>query len=200
MVKNLLVVAALFVSVNASALEEWCIWDNEEYIKDSMEKNNLHWLEAVYGLHTSSESTDVAAPVPTPTQPDPLAFEGVGSCRFIDRSLAEKPADVITKYVASYSFIIPTRAYLKMGASNEIVIPKAFYSAGTNWIYVEKDFYSVDRPVCEKQKAQMIQLGKDSSGIRFNDVEIKKNKFGGVSVVINGADAGTNYLGLCHFH
>lgn len=198
MIRTFLMVVTLALTGTASAAQDWCIWDGEEYIKESMEKNSYHWLQAVYALHTADDSVPLSEP--NPAAPDDVVFEGVGSCRFIDRALAETAQDVITKYVASYSFIIPTRAYLKMAASNEIVIPKAFYAAGTNWVYVEKDFYSMDRPVCEQQKAQMIQTGKDSSGIRFTDVEFRKNAHGGVSAVINANEPGTNYLGVCHFH
>ncbi len=193
--KALVLIASLIFSSSALALESWCIWDGEEYIKESMEQNKLHWLQAVYALHSADDSADVATPVT-----GEAAFEGVGSCRFIDRNLGETAADVINAYVTSYSTIIATRAYLKMDASNEIVLPKAYYAAGTNWVHVEKDFYSMDRPMCEKQKAQMIDLGKNGSGIRFTDVEYKKNKHGGVSAIINANSPMANYLAVCHFN
>ncbi|MCC6138359.1 MAG: hypothetical protein IT287_06980 [Bdellovibrionaceae bacterium] len=194
MTKKIISILVLLTSVTAGAAQDWCIWDGEEYIKEAMAsgtENSKHWLQAVYELHTAESSADLDTATP---------IEGVGSCRFIDRSLAEKPQDVINEYVKSYSVIIATRAYLKVGASNEIVIPEAYYSAGSNWIYVEKNFYAMDRPICEKQKAQMIQLGKEAQGIRFTDAEYKTNKFGGVSAVINGNTPGTNYLGVCHFN
>lgn len=197
MFKNLLVAVVVFASVSAQA-EDWCIWDGEEYIQTIMQNEGKHWLQAVYGLHTDSNSTDITAD--PAAQPGDTNYEGVGSCRFIDRAYAENAGDAINIFVEKGYSIIATRAYLKMAASNEIVLPKAFYAAGTNWLYVEKDFYSMDRPVCEAQKAQMIQLGKDSSGIRFTDVEYKRNANGGVSAIINANTPGTNYLGVCHFN
>lgn len=186
--KTLILAAFVIFSNSALALESWCIWDGEEYIKGQMTENKQHWLQAVYALHTADSSTDAEA------------FEGVGSCRFIDRSLGGTAAEVISGYLNSYSLITATRAYLKMGDSNEIVMPEAFYAVGTNWVYVEKNFYSMNRPMCEKQKAQMVELGKNGQGIRFTDVEYKKNKFGGVSAVINANTPDTNQLGICHFN
>lgn len=194
--KFLVLMTALLVTNSVLALENWCIWDGEEYIQASMKQNSQHWLQAVYALHTSDSSSDVNAP----QTPEAMAFEGVGSCRFIDRSLGGTAKETIDAYVKSYSLIIATRAYLKMGASNEIVMPEAYYAAGTNWVYVAKNFYSMDRPVCEKQKAQMMELGKNGQGIRFTDVEYKKNSFGGVSALINANTPDTNYLGVCHFN
>lgn len=184
-------------SFSAQAQTDWCIWDGEEYIQEIMQKNSKHWLQAVYALHTADSSTELTTGTGSGTDGE---FEGVGSCRFIDRSYAEDAGANIETYVEKGFSIVASRAYLKMGASNEIILPKAFYAAGTNWLYVEKDFYSVDRPTCEAQKAQMIQLGKDSSGIRFTDVQYKKNSYGGVSALINASTTGTNYLGVCHFN
>lgn len=190
MFQKVITIFIFLTSLNAVGSQDWCIWDGEEYIKDNMQLSGKHWLQAVYELH-SVDSSDVDSS---------STFEGVGSCRFIDRSLGEKPLDVINNYVASFSYIIATRAYLRTGSANEIIIPEAFYSAGSNWVYVAKNFYSIDRPLCEKQKAQMVELAQQSQGIRFTDVEYKKNKFGGVSAVINGASPSTNYLGVCHFN
>lgn len=196
MLRFVMAVVVAFISLSAQA-QDWCIWDGEEYIQEIMQKQNKHWLQAVYALHTAEDSTEVTAGTGTTTDSE---FEAVGSCRFIDRSFAEDTGENINAYVEKGFSIIATRAYLKMSASSEIVLPKAFYAAGTNWLYVEKDFYSVDRPTCEEQKAQMIQLGKDSSGIRFTDVQYRKNSYGGVSAIINAETPGTNYLGICHFH
>jgi hypothetical protein len=186
--KAFLLAAVVLFSNPVFALESWCVWDGEEYIKEQMTQNKQHWLEAVYALHTADSTSDIES------------FEGVGSCRFIDRSLGGTVAEAISGYLNSYSLITATRAYLKIGASNEIVMPEAFYAAGTNWVYVEKNFYAMNRPVCEKQKAQMVELGKNAQGIRFTDVEYKKNQFGGVSAVINANTTDTNSLGICHFN
>jgi hypothetical protein len=190
MMKSAVLFLSLFVSTNVFAASDWCIWDGEEYLKEVVNSENT-WMEAVYDLHVADDSTDVGE------------FEGVGSCRFMDRTLGATPQDVLNKYVDkdTFSFIIPSRAYLKISLnSQEMVLPAAFYSAGSNWVYVEKDFYSVNRPVCEKQKDQMITLGQSASGIRFTDIEYKMNRHGGVSAVVNTNSPDSNYLGICHFH
>ncbi len=197
MFKYVIALSLTLTGLSAQAQADWCIWDGEEYIQDIMKSENKHWLQAVYSIHTADTSMEITAGTGTTTDEE---FEGVGSCRFFDRSLAENAGDAINAYVEKGFSIVATRAYLKLAASSEIVLPKAFYAAGTNWLYVEKDFYSVDRPTCEAQKAQMIQLGKDSSGIRFTDVEYKKNNEGGISAIINANTPGTNYLGVCHFN
>lgn len=187
MFQKLIMIVVVFVSANSYADENWCIWDGEQYIKDRVVAGKV-WLEVVLDLHTKG-SAEVTSP-----------FEGVGSCRFLDRNLGEKPADVIAAYVNGFSTIVATRAYLKMAESNEIVLPNAYYSAGNNWIHVNKDFYALDKVLCEKQKAQMTTLGQTAQGVRFSDVEFKTNSFGGVSAIINGNSPESNALGICHFH
>lgn len=190
MFKKLLLFVCFSTSVLAWATSDWCIWDGEEYIQEMMTASGTSWMEVVYNLHVDKDSADLSAD-----------FSGVGSCRFMDRTLGDTAQDVITNYIKEGSYIVPTRAYLKInGANTDLVIPYAFYSAGSNWLYVQKDFYSMDRPACEKQMAQMIELGQSADGIRFVDVEYKKNTYGGVTALVNGKSPDANYLGICHFH
>lgn len=182
------VVALLAVNVQA-ADEQWCIWDGQEYLKDIMVDGKKHWLQAVKELHQSETSQDVSG-----------AYEAVGSCRFLNRNLGETASDVIAAYLDSYSLIVASRAYLKIDGGVEVVLPKAFYTAGTNQLLVFKDFYSMNRPVCEKQKQEMLDLGQQSQGIRFADVSAKVNTNGGVSVILNESTLSASYLGVCYFH
>lgn len=194
---KLFVAAVLFVATSASAQDtDWCVWDGEDYLKTAVTgKNGVHWLTAVYNLHTDKDTVDLNTD-----------FEGVGSCRFIDRALGDTAENTIGAYLKSVTAdIIPSRAYLKWaaGAPGEatIVLPTAYYSAATNWLVVQKDFYSMNRPQCEKQVKQMVDIGQNSSGgIRFGDTSVKKHKNGGISVIIDENTFSTNYFGVCHFH
>ena len=104
------------------------------------------------------------------------------------------------RILKSYTVIIPSRAYLKVDGGVEIILPQAFYTAGTNQLVVFKDFYSTNRPLCEKQKQEMKDLGEQSQGIRFADVSTKRNTYGGISVILNEQTPGASYLGVCYFH
>lgn len=190
MLKSILVSMVLVLVVNVQAAEEqWCIWDGQEYLKEMMIDGKKHWLQVVNELHQSETSQEVVG-----------AYEAVGSCRFLSRNLGETASDVIAAYLDSYSLIVASRAYLKMDGGVEVVLPKAFYTAGTNQLLVFKDFYSMNRPVCEKQKQEMVDLGQQSQGIRFADVSAKTNTKGGVSVILNESSLSASYLGVCYFH
>lgn len=187
--KSFLFCVVAFVSFSAQAQDDqWCVWDGQEYIRQSMTDDKKNWLQVVNDLHGSDSSEDVTGIV-----------AALGSCRFLDRKLGATASDVVEAYLNSYATIVATRAYLKVDGAVEVILPKAVYAAGTNQLLVFKDFYSTSRPVCEKQKEEMAELGQQSQGIRFADVSVKVDAHGGYPVILNEGTASSNYLGICYF-
>jgi len=167
-----------------------CIWDGEPHIQQAVIDQGQEWIAAVYQLY----ETGSAAPV---------EFEGVGSCRFIDRGLAAKAGDDIAAFEKIGFPITPTRAYLKYGGGKmKFVIPTANYAFVTNVLFVSKDFYSLENnDSCRQQVQDVIAFGQSTSSIdlRLSDVDFKSDA-DGLSAVINGQTTTGNLLGVCHFH
>jgi len=191
--KTLLFSALMFVAATAGATdyENSCIWKGEEYLKKAVLDEGTQWVQAVYNLYAED---DAAAPTE--------AFEGVGSCRFIPRNLGATAAEAIKAHVEKGIVIIPTKAYLTYdGAVTKVVIPSASYAAGTNYLFVQKDFYnSNDKAMCDKQMEDTVTLGQSSSDLGLKDAVAKKHSLGGVAMLINENEPSANYLGICHFH
>lgn len=172
--------------------QQWCIWEGEEYLKDPVINEGQFWMRVVYNLHQQQNNEDYNSGA--------IDFEGIGSCRFIPRSLGPNVDSAITAYLEKGSEIIPSRAYLDLRLGTKFLVPRATYAAGTNLIFIEKDFYSMDPPACKAQKAGMIELGRNSAGIRVDDIVIRKHDKGGVTAILFEKSASESlYYGVCHF-
>lgn len=185
------VVGLTIIASASQTTPSWCIWDGEEYLKAPVLDQGRFWMDVVHNLHVNGEELS-----------QENSFEGVGSCRFIPRSLGPNASDAIKSYIDHGHEIIPTRAYLSVdGNGTKFVVPNAQYAAGTNFLFFTKDFYSMDRPVCLAQQKTMIEIGQNTGGLRVNDIVIRKNQFGGVSVVLfENNQFESSYYGVCHFH
>ncbi|MBY0315125.1 MAG: hypothetical protein K2Q26_06375 [Bdellovibrionales bacterium] len=179
-------------AANQNVSHQWCIWEGEEYLKGPVLDEGQFWMRVVYDLHQKPNNEDYNV--------SPIDFEGIGSCRFIPRSLGPNVDSAITAYLDKGSEIIPSRAYLDLRLGTKFLVPRATYAAGTNLIFIEKDFYSMDPPACKAQKAGMIELGRNSAGIRVDDIVIRKHDKGGVTAILFEKSASESlYYGVCHF-
>lgn len=165
-----------------------CFWKGEENIKKSVIEDKLMWLEAVYLAHETGGDT-------------PAAFEGIGSCRFVPRTLGETSEDVIKNHIEKGYVITATRAYLKIeGGVKKVVIPSATYAAGTNYLFVKKDFYSMNNvELCMDQQKQVETIGKAAKDLGLTDIQFSGNDYG-VTAIINGDSPEANLFGICNFH
>lgn len=179
------------VSAGAFAVDtaNSCIWEGEEHLKDAVIGNKIHWLEAAYTVHKNGGD-------------QPIAFEGVGSCRFVKRDLGLTADAVVANYIKNPLTIVPTRAYVKIeGGATKFVIPSAVYSKSTNYLFIKKDFYNLsDKNMCSKQMDDMITLGQAAQDLDLADLEIKGNEYEGITAVINANSPEATYLGVCSFH
>lgn len=176
-------------TTSQSPTHQWCIWEGEEYLKAPVLNQGRFWMQVVYDLHTQGSEINKSDD-----------FEGVGSCRFIPRSLGPNVAEAISAYLQKGVTIIPSRAYIKIDGDVKFVLPQAEYMAGTNLLVFNKDFYSLDVKACHEQKTDMIKMGQNSGSLRVDDIVFKKNVYGGVSaVVFEKSSAQSLYYGVCHF-
>lgn len=187
--KNAVFLISLVIFGAAQAASDLCAWDGEEYLRDAVQNEKLHWLQAVHRLHISG-SEELGD------------FEGLGSCRFVPRRIGVTAKDVVDLYAgAGISPIVATRAYAHASENGvKIVVAGALYSETTNYLFVERAFYSSDRPICQQQRHEMLQQGRQEVGVPFVDIQWRRHHMGGISAVINEGWNDVRYLGVCHFH
>lgn len=187
--KILSVLVSFFIAIPAFAFSyediyNSCIWDGEEYLKKPVLEEHTMWTKYVYDLHQQGDFTTGD-------------FEGIGSCRFFSTGLGEDFESALEK-VTETGYQTPTMAYFFHGNGNNMAIPGAYYAAGGELV-VAKNFYSHDRPACTVQKQNLI-TASEAASIRFEDISVKVNQYGGVSAIINKNTPEATMYGVCHFH